>query len=168
MTRSSHLDLLKSITQGTIETPAEEDHTTADRWHSFADLHSNRTWGSVAAIERYPRMAADQITAVCQNTATETATIKQRQAIADPACVARSATQSESLEIAWSAVPDTCTAALDHLGGYAFRGIEVILSALDAIQPEHEFQSAMSFAGDAYTTWELRVTPPTISDRNVA
>jgi hypothetical protein len=168
MKPSTHMNLFEAIAQGLIETPASDDHPAADRWHWFADLYSNRTWGVVSAVRGFPHMAAEQIAAACRDTAAETASIDHWHAIAELARTACISAQSQSLEIAWSAVTDTCTDALDHLGGYTFGGRETILGALDAIQREHGLQIAMSFAGDAYTAWERLVTPPTISDRNAA
>lgn len=168
MKPSPHLNLFEALAQGIIEAPAGDDHPDADRWQWFADLYAHRTWGLVAAIDGFPRLAADQIAAACRDTATDTATPEQWQGIADIARTARTAASSPGLVIAWSAVADTCTDALDHLAGYTFGGLEAILGALDAIGHEHEPAIAMSFVRDAYTAWQHRVAPPATSDRQVA
>lgn len=168
MKPSPHLSLFEAVAQGVIEAPAGDDHSAADRWRWFADLYAHRTWGLVAAIDGFPRLAADQIAAACRDTATGTATLEQWQAIADIASRARTAAHSPGLDVAWSAVADTCTDALDHLAGRTFGGLEAILGALDAIGHEHEPSSAMSFVRDAYTAWQHRVASPATSDRNVA
>ncbi|MCD2114604.1 hypothetical protein LQ384_26225 [Rhodococcus rhodochrous] len=168
MKPSPHLNLFEAIAQGIIEAPAGDDHPNADRWQWFADLYANRTWGLVAAIDGFPRLAADQIAAACRDTATDTATIEQWHAIADIARTARTAAHSPGLDIAWSAVADTCTDALDHLAGHTFGGLEAILGALDATWHEHDTPIAMSFVRDAYTAWQHRIAPPATSERNVA
>ncbi|MGU3585949.1 hypothetical protein ACLBYD_22605 [Rhodococcus sp. C26F] len=168
MNPSPHLNLFEAIAQGVIEVPAGDDHPAADRWQWFADLYSHRTWGLVAAIDGFARLAAEHIAAACRDTATDTATVEQWQAIAEITRTARTTSHSPGLEIAWSAVADTCTDALDHLAGRTFSGLEAILGALDAIGHEHEPPIAVSFARDAYTAWQHRVAPPATSDRNVA
>ena len=165
MKPSPHLNLFEALAQGVIEAPAGDDHPAADRWPWFADLYAHRTWGLVAAIDGFSRLAADQIAAACRDTATATATREQWHAIAD---LARTAAHSPGLDLAWSAVADTCTDALDHLAGHTFGGLEAILGALDAIGHEHETPIAMSFAHDAYTAWQHRIAPPATSERNVA
>jgi len=168
MKPSQHLNLFEVFAQGVIEAPAGNDHPAADRWRWFADLYAHRTWGLVAAIDGFSRLAGDQIAAACRDTATDTATFEQWQAIADLARTARTAAQSRGLDIAWSAVADTCTDALDHLAGHTFGGLEAILGTLDAIGHEHEPAIAVSFVRDAYTAWQHRMAPPATSDRNVA
>ena len=168
MKPSPHLNLFEAIAQGVIEAPAGDDHPAADRWHWFADLYADRSWGLVAAIDGFPRLAADQIAAACRDTATDTATLEHWQAIADLASRARTAAHCPGLDLAWSAVADTCADALDHLAGRTFGGVEAILCALDAIGHEHEPSIAMSFVRDAYTAWQHCKAPPAASDRNVA
>jgi len=168
MKPSPHLNLLEAIAQGVIEAPAGDDHPDAGRWHWFADLYAHRSWGLVAAIDGFPRLAADHIAAACRDTATNTATLEHWQAIANIARTARTAAHSPGLDLAWSAVADTCTDALDHLAGRTFGGLEAILGALDALGHEHETPIAMSFARAAYTAWQHRIAPPATSERNVA
>lgn len=168
MKPSPHLTLLESIAQGMIEKPAGDDHPATDHWQWFADLHSNRTWGLVSAVEGFPRMAADRIAAAGLATVAATATIEQWQVNAVVARTARSAAWSQSLERAWSAVTDTCTDAIDHLTGHTIGGLEAILCAVDSIRHEHDFHVAMSFINDAYTAWEQCLASPAIRDRSVA
>lgn len=168
MKPSPQLSLLEALAHGLIDPPAGDDHPARERWQWFADLYSDRTWGLVAAVDGFPRMVADQIAAACRDTADRTATIEQWKAVKDVAITARSAAQSESLELAWSAVIDTCTDALDHLAGYTFGGLEAILGALDAIQHEHTHEAAMSLVNDAYTAWEKRRIQHLLGDRSVA
>ncbi len=168
MKPSPHLTLFEALAHGVIETPAGDDHPAADRWHWLADLYSNRVWGLVATVDGFPRLAADQIAAACRDTATATATLEQWQAIAGIARTARATAPSPGLDMAWSAVADTCTDACDHLAGRTFGGLEAVLGALDAIGHEHESQVAMSFVRAAYAAWEHRIAPPVRSDRNVA
>ena len=123
---------------------------------------------TTGTYSRFPRLAADQIAAACRDTANDTATIEQWQAIADIARTARPAAHSPGLALAWSAVTDTCTDALDHLAGHTFGGLEAILGALDAIGHEYDIPVAMSFVRDAYTAWQHCKAPPAASDRNVA
>jgi hypothetical protein len=158
MKPSLHLTLFEALSYAVIDAPAGDDHPAADRWRWFADLYGNRTWGLVSTVEGFPRMAADQIATACRDTAAQRATIEQWQAIKEVATAGRAAAPSQSVDLAWSAVLDTCGDAFDHLAGRRFGGLEAILGSIEAVLHEHDVPIARTFVNDAYSTWERQLT----------
>ncbi len=80
------------------------------------------------------------------------------QAIKEVATAGRATAQSQSVDLAWSAVLDTCGDAFDHLAGRRFGGLEAILGSIEAVLHEHDAPIARTFVDDAYSTWERQLT----------
>lgn len=156
MTRSG-FGILGELQQGGLEQPASDDYPAADRWAWFADLYADQTWGLVAAIPGFPRFAADLIASVCRATATETATVDQWQAINALALAGLEAAPSPSLNLAWTAVLDTCSDAYDHLAGETFGGLEAVLGAVEAVLHQHPEPNAAAFVDGALTAWSRQL-----------
>lgn len=45
MKPSQLLSLFEALGQGLIESPASDVYPPSDRWHWFAGLYADRTWG---------------------------------------------------------------------------------------------------------------------------
>lgn len=157
MTDLSPAALLDALTQGILDPPASDGHPVADRWSWFADLYADQTWGLVTAIPEFPRIAADQVAIACRATAAQTATIEQWSALETLSAAGLATAQTRSLEMAWTALAETCTDARDHLTGNDFGGLEVALSALEALLHRHPEAIAATFISAAYAAWERQL-----------
>ncbi|BCN46601.1 hypothetical protein [Prescottella equi] len=160
MTSSRSLRVtLEALAQGLAEPPASDDHSTVDRWTWFSGLYADQTWGLVAAIPGFPRIAADQIAGACRATASGTATVDQWRAIDSLAASGLAATQTRSLTLAWSAAIDTATDAFDYLAGHDFGGLEAILGAFEAVLTQYPAPVAAAFVDGALTAWARQLDP---------
>lgn len=164
MTARSPFCVLNEIAAGVIEQPASDEHSDLDRWSWFADLYAG-PWGLVVAIPGFHRIVAEQIAAACRATATGTATVEQWQAIAALASAGEAASQSHGLSLAWSAVSDTSTDAIDHLTGAGFGGLEAVLGAIGAVLHQHSEPQAAAFLDSALAAWAHQLASP---DRRAA
>lgn len=150
---------LEAFAQGLAEPPASDGHSAADRWTWFSSLYADQTWGLVAAVPGFPRMAADQIAGACVSTASGTATVEQWRALDSLATSGLAAAQTRSVTLAWTAAIDTVTDAFDHLAGHDFGGIEAILGAFEAVLAQHPAPVAASFVDRALAAWARQLDP---------
>ncbi|WP_064444705.1 hypothetical protein [Rhodococcus sp. YH3-3] len=149
--------LLDALAQGIVEAPASDSHLAADRWAWFADLYADRTWGLVAVIPEFPRIAADQAAMACRATAMQAATLEQWSALETLSAAGLATADTHSLRMAWNALSDTCVDARDHLAGNDFGGLETVLGALEALLHRQPETITATFISDACAAWDRQI-----------
>lgn len=159
----STLTLSQSISLGTVEL-ATDEHPDQDRWLWFGDLYADPEWGLRSVFPDFSPTVAGSIHTACNAMSTGTFSPAQRSELAEQwravAALAREERDSaptEALEIAWSAVLDTCTDAADYLAGRAFGGLEAILGVSCAVALQRSEADAASFINRAHCAWHAQL-----------